>query len=284
MLPLLICNSLIGAILFNTYSLSFNLLTTYVPTLPSDTSFIEEEDLEDLNYTVRHHPFTAGALAGAAQSLLATPLDNVTKRVDPADVAARHRDGVFRVMAETVREAMPRTGGAWAKWKFLYHGYPYNLTKDALGFSLFFGLFETTRRVGKRFVLDLHERNAWPRRFTYPDDPTRSRPTLSLTLGNVAAVVTAGSLAGMSYQLVAYPIDRLPQAIESAGAGEAPTSLPQQLLYKPDWRATWSLLRTQGVAPLYRGIGAQLVRVAPPSAAGLLIFEIANQQFWDQEE
>ncbi|KAJ3104637.1 hypothetical protein HDU97_009028 [Phlyctochytrium planicorne] len=293
MLPLLICNSIIGAVLFNTYSITLEILSKEVA-LPSFGGDSEEE----LTYEVKHSPFSAGALAGVAQSLLATPLDNVTRRVDPAEVANRRGEGVFRVMVQTVREAMPTEGGAWNKFKFLYHGYPVNVAKDALGFSLFFGMFETTRRIGKRFVMDVHDTYSWPKRYIYPttstdpkslDNPSeepKSRPSLSLTLGNVAAVVSAGSLAGMSYQLVAYPFERISQIIEP------PTPPPTTIQNgreipsyggapKPDWSAIWRTVRANGLSPFYKGIGAQLVRVAPPSAVGLLIFEIANSHLWE---
>ncbi|KAI8852403.1 mitochondrial carrier domain-containing protein [Chytridium lagenaria] len=257
MLPLLICNSIVGAVLFNAYSLSMHLLTTEVPT-------------HDDEYEVKHHPFTSGAIAGAFQSLLATPIDNITRRVDPAQVAARRG------------EAMPKEGGRWAKMKFMYHGLPYNLVKDSMGFSLFFGLFETTRTMGKRFVIDLHDTYFWPRRYFYPPeyglDPVtgdpKSRPTLSVTLGTVAAVIGAGSLAGAGYQVVAYPFDRLPKVRPKADEMEV----------KVDWGKAWKLVKRKGVAPFYRGIGTQLVRVAPPSAVGLLIFELANSQLWDEDD
>ncbi|KAJ3220151.1 hypothetical protein HDU67_005475 [Dinochytrium kinnereticum] len=281
--------SIVGAVLFNTYSISMSLLATEVP-------IISSENDEELTYEVKHHPFTAGALAGAAQSLLATPLDNITRRVDPAEVAARRGEGLLGVMAQTAREAMPKEGGKWAKFRFLYNGYGATLAKDSMGFSLFFGLFETTRRMGKRFVADLHETNNWPKRHHYPtngiqptDSDPKSRPSLSITLGSVTAVVGAGSLAGMGYQLVAYPFDRVHQVMTELSPTGFVTPPPSSSSSsaepsKPDWRAVWNVVRTRGVAPFYRGIGAQLVRVAPPSAVGLLIFEIANSHLWEEED
>ncbi|KAJ1567087.1 hypothetical protein HK405_007225, partial [Cladochytrium tenue] len=147
------------------------------------------------------------------------------------------------------------------------------------GFALFFGLFETTRKFGKRAVWKAYE---WyhgdngPPPLTTIDGGKRRRP-LAVSVGQVSAVVLAGASAGAGYQLVAYPLDRLPHMVpEAFGSTRG----------RVDWRAAWRAVVAApgGLRSLYAGIGAQLVRVAPPSAIGLLIFEVANSQLWDEDE
>ncbi|KAJ3192441.1 hypothetical protein HK101_006570, partial [Irineochytrium annulatum] len=316
MLPLLICNSVVGAVLFNAYSGSMAYLQ-------------EKEESEEggaVLGSVKHHPFTAGAIAGAAQALLSTPLDNVTRRVDPAEMVARRGEGVVGVMIRSFKEAMPPGLNAWGKFRFSYHGLGYNVGKDAVvrmspihtpclfipmlmllinkGFGLFFGFFETFRKLGKRLVLDAHLAHGWPAHRLIPDPSSpegnlKQRPTLTLTLGSVAAVIAAGTAAGMGYQSVSYPLDRIPAALAEngyalatrpvvpeegmeAGGGATRAAAPREP--KVDWRSVFKLVRAKGLTPFYRGIGTQLVRVTPPSAIGLLIFEVANSQLWEDED
>jgi hypothetical protein len=42
--------------------------------------------------------------------------------------------------------------------------------------------------------------------------------------------------------------------------------------------------RRRFVSAAYRGMGPQLVRVMPPAAIGLLVFEIASNSFWDNDD
>ncbi|KAJ3415413.1 hypothetical protein HDV05_005007 [Chytridiales sp. JEL 0842] len=305
MLPLLVANSIVGAVLFNTYSYTFDALSN---------SSLDTADPDSKGHYA--HPFVAGAIAGAAQSIVSTPLDNLNRRINIAEIiASRKNEGVIGVVSKAIKTTLfvPSTT-PFDRAKFLWGGLGLTATKDTVGFSLFFGVFESLRKSGKRAASHLHSSL-----FVAPRTPTATPPPqeeeeeheeqqkrrkhpLSLTLLNVAAVIAAGSLAGISYQTVIYPIDRLPlllaeeherhvkektQALLKGGKLECVESHYAHFWErrKVPWGVVWRVWRERGlVGGFYKGIAAQWVRAAPPSAVGLLIFEIANSQLFDEED
>ena len=274
----------------------------------------------------------AGFIAGSVQSCLSTPIDNIFRRLSSQDILShRSKEGVGGIMIETVRQVMkmgveplqstppspspsqpmptPKLPSPsptlasfksflnnWAmvrRMRVLWSGWSVNIVKDGLGFTLFFGFFETTRIWGKRWVKNMHES---PHDTHHPcpdgnDTHTENwnasqRKPITMTLGRVGAVIVAGSLAGMGYQLISYPFDRI-VVVSSQGGGGVDNRL-HTFSSESTWRDFQALFQRhglyKGVTTLYRGIGNQLMRVAPPSAIGLLIFEIANSQLWDDED
>ncbi|KAJ3280610.1 hypothetical protein HK104_000540 [Borealophlyctis nickersoniae] len=304
MLPLLFANALGGALLFNVYGLAIDRLT--VPGFEL------------------HHPFLAGGIAGASTALVATPLDTIRSRTDPAQLVEHRHEGMLRFTYRTVKQALP--AGTWEKVRVLYSGLPYTAMKDGLGFGMFFGVFEGLRKTGKGLVADWwglrdgghgHDTSspALPSlssTATTPSSlPTSSsqqqqpRHPISLTLTNATAVILAGAMAGTAYQLVIYPLDNIPavvaatrlttimdpvsaQAVAAAAAPSYADGFTNNNTKPGQARVSvkevWSIVRKQGVKPFYKGIAPQLVRVMPPSAVGLFAYEVASSQFWDIDE
>ncbi|KAI9341535.1 mitochondrial carrier domain-containing protein [Zopfochytrium polystomum] len=305
MLPLLICNSIVGAVLFNVYTATADHLEA-LAAFDSSTPTTVFHHMSQFSH--HFHPFFAGAVAGLAQSVLATPLDNVTRRVNPEVMAARRGEGMIGLAIRAVREAMPPALGPLPRWvggrlnresvtrdliniegrlRFFWEGWWLNAFKDSLGFALFFGFFETTRKHGKHFVVTLHEQyfqaSAGGNTDSEASPGEKPRRPLFVSIGQVTAVIIAGALAGAGYQLVIYPFDRLPHLVPAdATDGLAP---PGSVKGKVDWPKTYEMATSRaGLRILYQGLGSQLVRIAPPSAIGLLIYEIANSQLWEDED
>ncbi|KAJ1551025.1 hypothetical protein HK405_015341, partial [Cladochytrium tenue] len=165
MIPLLVCNSVVGAVLFNVYLSSSAALDALATTkaeraaaAAAAAASTDDDDDARAPLTVldrRHlHPFVAGGLAGAAQSVLATPIDNVTRRVNPDEMLERRGEGVVRLAVRAVREAMPpalgplprRASGGGVNWesvqrdlinlearcRFFWEGWTLNCVKDGL--------------------------------------------------------------------------------------------------------------------------------------------------------
>ncbi|KAJ3058211.1 hypothetical protein HK102_010622, partial [Quaeritorhiza haematococci] len=136
---------MVGAVLFNVYAkVSDNLA------------------LKDRGFLF-YHPFMAGGIAGAGQSLLATPLENVQRVIPPLELVERRGEGMIRVTYGAVRRALVQSSAGsvdWMdKWKrrlrFLYGGLGYVAFKDSIGFSIFFGVFEGVRHIGKGIVAEM---------------------------------------------------------------------------------------------------------------------------------
>jgi hypothetical protein len=127
-----------------------------------------------------------------------------------------------------------------------------------MGFAMFFGVFEGVKHYSKLGISLLFSSNA------------KREHSLSFGIANAGAVIVAGGTAGLAYQSTTYPLDRC-RRLKRRLEGRV--------------RQPWShTKRMRLVSAAYRGMGPQLVRVMPPAAIGLLVFEIASNSFWDNDD
>ncbi|KAI9340528.1 mitochondrial carrier domain-containing protein [Obelidium mucronatum] len=293
MAPLLVVNSLIGAFLFNTYAFSTHALESIV----GRSAYQNTDTSVTFNWT----PFVSGWTAGAAQSLFSTPVDNLQRSLSTDSILAhRHSKGgiaslILANLKDLAKSATtaaipqkhPETETTAAKktpfahysdkahhyrthihthlspYKSLFHNFPQSCLKDSLGFALFFGLFENARDHGKLAVQTIQDYYQPPSKSSLELHPIMKGVTI--TGPQALAVVAAGGLAGMGFQAVSYPIDRINAEMQGR-ANHNP---------KESW--THVVKRMGGIRQVYRGIGAQFVRVVPASAVGLFVFEIVNE-------
>ncbi|TPX61197.1 hypothetical protein PhCBS80983_g01235 [Powellomyces hirtus] len=314
-IPLLFANAVAGAVLFNVYASTISALSTSPDDAHSSSSLAAALAFD------HHHPFIAGALAGASTALIATPIDNIKANISPADIVAHRHEGMMKFTYRTCQSALKDEKNLWAKCKRLYKGVGFLAAKDACGFGLFFFFFENIRKVGKGVVADVWnlredaEREPLPPPTPAavadalpqsPPEQDKPRRSLGLTIANASAVILAGATAGMGYQAVIYPLDNIPAVIAATRAAEitknpglakavAEASAP---IYEDgfhnanaaagqnrfQWSEVWSVVKQRGIRPFYAGILPQLVRVMPPSALGLFAYEVASSQFWDNDE
>ncbi|KAI9240694.1 MAG: mitochondrial carrier domain-containing protein [Podila humilis] len=135
-LPPLIMNSFIGSVLY----------TTYIFTLPIfHPAFTYQK-----SRTFPPPPFTAvfmaGALAGAAQSLVAAPMDSLKVKFQVQDMA---HGGKHKSMASFAITTLKELG-----IKTVYRGFALTLVKDSLACGLFFGVFEWVKQQGYYYFID----------------------------------------------------------------------------------------------------------------------------------
>ncbi|KAI8811789.1 mitochondrial carrier domain-containing protein [Cladochytrium replicatum] len=253
-LPLLFANAAVGAVLFNTFS------TTYERLAGPDESEYRPQ-----------HPFIAGFAAGVSQSFLATPLENIQRYVDMNELSSQRRQtSLVKHALENLKAQFPTDANpvAWTR-AVLLRGLPHIIVKESIGFSLFFGVYENVRR-GLRGAVDTWMATTIPdSNIAAPSKPGLTPATdangwlrgLPKGFWNGCATVVAGCAGGAGYNLVTYPLTQMASvtASDHPGAGEI-----------------IGIVRKYGVRPFYTGVGAQLVRAAPPSAIALLVYEIAT--------
>ncbi|KAJ3150458.1 hypothetical protein HDU86_006631 [Geranomyces michiganensis] len=309
--PLLFANAVAGAVLFNVYAGTSAALARS----REGSDAVDIESTSSLAAAMafdHHHPFLAGALAGASTALVSTPIDNVKAIITPEDIIGNRHIGMARFAIQTCKKALKDEHTTYGRLRRLYRGGGFLAAKDAAGFGMFFFFFENLRRIGKGCVADAwglreddNEISSGVAESASTEHGSRRRP-LALVAANASAVIFAGAAAGLAYQTVIYPIDAIPsvlaartitkdpalaKAVADATApiyedgfhATAPTGVdgPQRRFA---WREVWAVLKSEGPAPFYRGIAPQLVRVMPPAALGLLAFEICSSQFWDNDE
>ncbi|KAJ3259588.1 hypothetical protein HK103_002142 [Boothiomyces macroporosus] len=202
------------------------------------------------------HDFSAGAIAGCVQTLLSTPLARFHTELQKADFVKRRHDGLHKISNDVYKQIPGE------KHKHLFRGMGYNCIRDTAGFSMFFGVFESLSYYGKIFNSKL---------WKFDRNSHNSRPT-TLACADGLIVIGSGAFAGAAYQSVVYPLDKLKKEVQNVKKLTNQTS---------NLRIASSIVQHNGVGSFFRGIAPQLVRVMPPSALGLFVYELTSE--WIQK-
>ncbi|KAA0199770.1 Solute carrier family 25 (Mitochondrial carrier Aralar) member 12 [Fasciolopsis buskii] len=86
---------------------------------------------------------------------------------------------------------------------------------------------------------------------------------------------TLGSVAGAMGATAVYPIDLVKTRMQNQRTGSA----IGELLYKNSWDCFRKVIRFEGFSGLYRGLGPQLIGVAPEKAIKLTVNDLVRDQF-----
>ncbi|CAI2737330.1 unnamed protein product [Dicrocoelium dendriticum] len=84
-----------------------------------------------------------------------------------------------------------------------------------------------------------------------------------------------GSVAGAVGATVVYPIDLVKTRMQNQRTG----SVIGELMYKNSWDCFKKVIRFEGFIGLYRGLGPQLIGVAPEKAIKLTVNDLVRDQF-----
>jgi len=287
-LPPLLANTCIGAVLYTVYLHSLSSLhepssyqtkRVYPPPPPSTT-------------------FTAGLIAGAFQSIVAAPFDALQTRFRTADIL----DGKYKTMWHYAGHKLRSIGlqGIFAGWSL-------SLCKDALGAAVFFSAFETVKSQGYySFVtwaygsrtrdsllntqpLSVDDINNAPH-----DDRPIIKPHFAL---EPTFLLLAGISAGVSSQLIQHPLTEIQdvhfrrlEALDFQAHEER--SKPGQIMrryyhaYQESFKQCTTLAKRAGGwrKYLYKGFWATTIRQVPSTSAGLIVFELVRRKYSFENE
>lgn len=127
-----------------------------------------------------------------------------------------------------------------------YKGLVFNMLRDSLGFSLFFGVFESCQHLGQNAI---HK--------YIPKDSTLHPWSETIVL------IASGTLGGISYQTMNHPFLRIRNRMERLGQPE-----------KARVRDIVDVTRARGIGYLFKGLAGSMVRVVPPSALALCLYKL----------
>ncbi|RPB15612.1 mitochondrial carrier [Morchella conica CCBAS932] len=260
-LPPLIANASVGALLYTTY------LTT-LSTLHAPSS----------HHSRRVHPpppptatFTAGLLAGTLQSIVAAPLDALVIRFKVSEMLTGQYSSMWTYAHHKLREIGPR--GVFA-------GYGLSLLKESLGYGVFFAAFEGVKQQG------FYGYARWYYgRGLRPGEETTVRPHFTM---EPAFLLAAGMAASVCQQVVQHPLGKVQDVhwgrLESMDY--AAKLVPQAWrVYANAYRDTWvqCALQKEKVGGwarwLYRGFVMNTLRQVPSTSAGLIVFELVRRRY-----
>jgi len=297
LMPPLIANTFVGTVLY----------TTYIGTLP----LFHPASHFQLHRTFPPPPFSAvfmaGALAGAAQCVVATPLDSLKVRFEVTDLL----EGKHRSMYQYAKSTLKELGLSSA-----YRGFTLTLARDSLACGLFFATFEWVKQQGYYYFLDevygyqidssealTRVDSSWnhtgflnkhdeeddeqpiePAALSAaaPDEPIKEKPPLLL---EPIFVITAGAFAAVAYQAIDHPLSRIHNVFYVAEA-QSEYANPKcrestRKLYRETWERCKVQVRLTGGSwrkYLYQDFTSVLVKVTPATSLGFLVFELAKRE------
>ncbi|KAI8645116.1 mitochondrial carrier domain-containing protein [Parasitella parasitica] len=284
--PPLIANTLIGTVLY----------TTYIATLPifhPPSHFQLHRPFPPPPYS---SVFMAGCLAGAAQSIIATPLDSLKVRFEVSDLL----EGKHRSMLHFAKSTLKELGIASA-----YRGFTLTLIRDSLACGLFFATFEWVKQQGYYYFLDemyglqVDSRNTlneiekgWSKvhkmnkedqhQIVSASGKEAERPPLML---EPLFVILAGATAAVAYQTIEHPLSKI-HSIFYIEEGQSEftnksTREPVKYLYRRTWEQCKTQVKLNGGSWrrfLYQEFASTVIRVVPATSVGFLVFELVKRE------
>lgn len=277
MLPPLLANATVGAVLYTSY-LTF-LGSFYEPASHAAKRVYPPAPMLDT--------FAAGTAAGAIQSLVAAPLDAIQTRFNTRELLEKQYRSIWQYSRDKLREIGPR--GVFAGWSLSFF-------KDSLGNGLFFLTFETLKaQVFYSFVTTYYgvfkpiitEPQHWFGRGGKRERPV-IRPHYML---EPSAILVAGVAASIAQQTVQHPLTRVQtihyERLESLdfAAKQEPTKAQILRNYYRAYQQTYQECKLEAVKLgsfrkwLYKDFTMSTLRQVPSTSAGLVVFEVLRRKY-----
>ncbi|KAF2271422.1 mitochondrial carrier protein-like protein [Westerdykella ornata] len=287
-LPPLLANTFIGAVLYTGYLQTLNVL--HEPTAQQTKRVYPPPPV-----TVT---FTAGLIGGAIQSLLAAPFDALQVRFRTADILHGHYKTMWHYSAHKLRSIGLR--GIFAGWTL-------SLLKDSLGSALFFGTFETVKsQAYYAFITKYYSSRTRDALLGSKSlisapalDESDTRPVIKPHYAiEPAFLLLAGMSASITSQLIQHPLTELQdihyrrlEALDYQDAHQS-ASRPSRIMqryyhaYEETFRQCKKLAKRQGGwrRYLYRDFWMSTIRQVPSTSAGLIVFELVRRKYAFESE
>ena len=281
----MLANVTVGAVLYTSYLQSLSLF--HEPLAFSSKRIYPPPDPV--------HTLSAGALAGAVQSLVAAPLDALSVRFKTSEML----EGRYKDMWHYAYRKLRDIG-----LQGVFAGYGLSLFKDTLGCALFFSTFEyvkaqayygfLTRYYGRLDPSTLFglSRQSLPFSQESREGNIGVKPVIKPHyLIEPAFLLLAGVSASITQQLVQHPLTRLQeihfQRLESLDYAANLSHRKRHMfrLYYHAYEETLRQCKTQALREggwrkwLYRDFLWTTVRQTPSTSAGLIVFEVVRRKY-----
>ncbi|PRT55876.1 Mitochondrial thiamine pyrophosphate carrier 1 [Wickerhamiella sorbophila] len=253
LLPPILANSVIGAVLYSTY-----LSALYVLQASSGNK----------QYPTIKQTAVAGALAGGAQALVATPLDAITTRFDHD--LMRTSTNLWKYGAEQLKTLGPRAA---------YGGITLNLVRECSAFAVFFASFELVKGPMYRS----YARWWYSPSYFHPEGRKKSRVLYP------SFVLLGGCVAAAAIQIFSYPLSKLHKmhTLRLQAIDQTPNHNRGFQDYLYSYHKTFQAMKKQvkNVANgswtrwLYGGVFRYTLASMPSTSIGLLVFEIMRIRY-----
>ncbi|KAF2000157.1 mitochondrial carrier protein-like protein [Amniculicola lignicola CBS 123094] len=283
-LPPLMANTFIGAVLY----------TGYLQSLSS----LHEPSSQQMKRIYPPPPvvttFTAGLIGGGIQSVLAAPFDALQVRFRTSDIL----EGKYKTMWHYAGHKLHSIG-----LRGIFAGWTLSLVKDSLGAAVFFSTFETiknqayyeyiTKYYGSRTRETLLDKLALPHSYDDPDSRPVIKPHYTL---EPTFLLLAGISASITSQLIQHPLNELQSVhyrrLEALDFQAHYESRPSRVMqryyhaYEETFAQCKKLAKRSGGwrKYLYRDFFMSTIKQVPSTSAGLIVFELVRRKYAFESE
>ncbi|KAK5164263.1 uncharacterized protein LTR77_009957 [Saxophila tyrrhenica] len=297
-LPPLLANTAVGAVLYTTYLNTLGLM--HEPSSRATKRVYPPPPLETA--------FKAGFVAGTVQSLLAAPLDALQVRFQAKEMMEGRWGNMWQYAHAKTKEIGAR--GVFAGWTLSF-------VRDSIGFGAFFAAFEFVKgQCFYSFVSNVYgfydKLSLFQKTKILGQEATPGRPEIKPHyMLEPTFILMAGAAASIAQSVVQHPITRIqdvhygrlewidshrppqaqpPSATEPKPAATAPPKRNAFSMYASAYRKTFkecaALARRSGGlrAWLYKDFLVGTLRQVPSTSAGLIAFEVIRRKYAMDEE
>ncbi|KAL8745326.1 MAG: hypothetical protein Q9190_002537 [Brigantiaea leucoxantha] len=266
-LPPLIANTSVGAILYTSYLQTLSLMhvpsseskkRTYPPPPPSKT-------------------FAAGFVAGALQSVIAAPLDAMSVRFRPSDVLSGRYKSMWQYSRLQIKDIGVR--GVFAGW----------IIVSSFGYALFFSTFEFVKAQSYYgFIARYYSQR--------PVAEAQAPVIIPHYAIEPAFLMAAGIAASVAQQVIQHPVSKIQdvyyKSLFSLDKKNSISHSRSQILrnYYNTYQTTYKRCHAQVVRNggwrqwLFNGFFWNTIKQVPGTSAGLIIFELVRRRYGDDLE
>ncbi|KAF2264457.1 mitochondrial carrier [Lojkania enalia] len=281
-LPPLLANTFIGAVLYTTYLQSLSTLHSGSP----------HQQKRTYPPPVIATTFAAGLIGGGVQSLLAAPFDALQVRFRTADIL----DGKYKTMWHYGMHKLHSIG-----LRGIFAGFTLSLVKDSLGAAVFFSTFETVKSQGYyefiTYWYGKRTRDAFLESTALYHDEVDGRPVIKPHYAlEPSFLLLAGISASFTGQLIQHPLTELQnihyRRLEALDYQAHLESRPSRIMqryyhaYEETFQQCKKLAKRAGGwrMYLYKDFFMTTIKQVPSTAAGLIVFELVRRKYAFESE
>lgn len=284
-LPPLLANTVVGAVLYTSYLQTLGLLHE-----PSSKAVKRVDPVPPFKFT-----FTAGLIAGSIQSIIAAPLDALQVRFQAKDLLERKYKNMWQYAYLKTKDIGAR--GIFAGWSL-------SLVRDSFGNAVFFGVFEYVKgQAFYSFVSNFYgtygNLTGFQKERIAQQSSVSGNPVIRPHyLIEPAFILLAGIGASVAQAIIQYPISRIQEVhygrlewIDAHHKHRRGDFQPRALsLYASAYRKTFkqclAIARREGGLRrwLYRDFLTRTLTQTPSTAAGLIVFEVIRRRYSSEQD
>ncbi|KAK4540612.1 hypothetical protein LTR36_009042 [Oleoguttula mirabilis] len=286
-LPPLLANTVIGAVLYTSYLQTLALLHE-----PSGRATKRVDPLPPPSST-----FAAGFVAGSVQSLVAAPLDALQDRFQAKHMTSGRYDNMWQFAYRKTREIGVR--GIFAGWSLSF-------LRDSCGNAAFFATFEYVKgQAFYSFVSNVYghygKLTGFQKEVLNAQKGTAGNPVIRPHyLLEPAFLAFAGVAASIVQAVIQHPISRVqelhyrrlawidshPHQARESGATRPRAMGLYASAYRKTFKEVYVLARREGGLRrwLYRHFLMRTLTQVPSTSAGLIAFEVIRRKYGNEQD